>query len=114
VQIECVLGLQAQLELLKHSGQLLTVNELDRRCSISNGLLSSIGGEGSGRDDDALVSTAGHRTPKIANVARSDRARVLLALKQYLKTDQRIDLQDANAVDAAISGPTGDGDFLKS
>src|SRR5438093_9687189 len=107
-------GLQTQLELLKHARQLLTVDEFDWRRSISNGLLSSLGGEGSGRDDDAFVSTAGHRTSKIANVARSDRARVLLALKENLKTDQRIDLQDANAVDAAISGATGDGDFLKS
>jgi hypothetical protein len=46
-------------------------------------------------------------------VARRDGPSVLLALKENLETDQRVDLQDADAVDATIAGPTCDGDSWK-
>ena len=51
---------------------------------------------------------------EIAYVAWRDRPSVLLALKENFETDEGVDLEHADTVDAAVSGSASDGDFLKT
>ena len=42
-----------------------------------------------------------------------DRALISLALKEDLEADEGVDLQDPDAIDATVTGTTGDRHFLE-
>ena len=82
--------------------------------ALSHGLFPRLGRERAGSDDDSLVRAACHCAAEIAHVAWCDRPSVLLALKENLETNEGVDLEDADTVDAAVPGAASDGDLLKT
>ena len=66
----CTHWLQAKLELLKHVDQLLSIDQFDWRRAVTTRFSSCLCRKCSGRNDDALIRSPGHRTSKVANMAR--------------------------------------------
>ncbi len=93
---------------LEQKAQVLSVDKVDRGSPVPGGLLLGLAGESAGGDEQALVSSPGHRATEVADLLRSDAALVALALEEDLKGDQR-QAVDADAVDPAFTRAAGDG-----
>src|SRR5690606_10079319 len=99
----------------EHGDEFFTVDELDRGNAFARGFLAGVVGEHARGDDETLIGAALHGATEVTNVAGGDRmSRVALALEQHLEGDQRVDLQDAVAVDPAVTGSALDDDLLKA
>jgi hypothetical protein len=100
-------AVDAKLVLLEQVAELVPVDQVDGRRPVARGLALGFGGEGAGRDQQALLAAPAHRAAEVAHRAGADAADVTLALEEYREAEQRHPV-DPDTVDPAVSGFAGD------
>jgi hypothetical protein len=103
--------LEAKFKVLQHIDEFISIDKVDWRCAIPGRFAARLGGKGSSCDDDAFIGTTRHCTAKIADMRGGNGFRVALALEYHLEGNQRIYLEGAMPIDAAITAAAGDDDL---
>ena len=107
------LGGHSKLVVLQKIAEIHAVNQINGRRSVANSLTLCVLRESSRGQEQAFVRASNHGSSEIANLARSDRTGVPLALKTDMERE-KVDAQDARAVNASISRPTSHFDLYES
>lgn len=108
VNLKCGDRSYPEFKLFQEVEQFFTVNQLDRRCSVTRGLFLCLCRKAARGHDNALVGAPVHGAAEVTNVHGRNRVAVPFALKQHLERNKRIDLQDAVPVNASIPALAGD------
>lgn len=111
--IDC-LGFYAEAKPLKHIDQLFAVNEFDRMRTVSARLVVRIACKESRSNENALVGTPHHRTTKVTNCGRTNRAFVAFTLKNHFKAQKRINFKHTFTINSTVSRPSSDFYFFES
>ena len=107
---------QPKFKIDEHIYKFLAVHQLDRSNSFTQRFFSSIRREGAGGDKDAFIRPSGHCPAQISNLGNCHRCTglITLALENNLHTQERVDLQEALAINSSITAPTCNLDLLEA
>src|SRR5258707_15297452 len=87
-------GPEPQFQIFQQLARLFPIDQLDLRRAVSSRLPLRVGREPAGGNEQSLVRSSDHRSPKVANGAGAHTVLVSLALKQHLER-QQIDTEHA-------------------
>ena len=108
VDVERSSRLQAEFKLLEHVEQLVAINELDRRNTVSHCFATGFGREGAGCKNDAFVGSPLHRTSEVPHLGGSYCTTVAFALEEDAEAHEGVDLDNAIPIETSVSGTAGD------
>src|SRR4051812_47849637 len=77
----------AEFKVFQKPADSFTIHKVNSRSAVAGCLPARIGGKRAGCDNEALISSADHRAPKITYHARADRTLPPLALKEHVEGD---------------------------
>src|SRR5713101_1952934 len=95
-----LLSFHAELEFLEQYGQLFAVDQVDCWCAVTRRLTHRFRSEVTSRHHQPLICASDHRTSKIPNGGRSNRVAPSFALKDNVKRQNLLELEEADSVNA--------------
>ena len=107
-------GSQPETELLAEVNKSVGIDELNRWHPVANGFAARFGRESAGGYHDPRIRLPRHCALKVSYLGRRDVAHIPLALKQHSYTQQTVDLEHTNTIDALIARAAGNRDLLET
>lgn len=107
-------GLYPKIKLFELIGELVAVNEINRRCAITGSLLYSVTRKSACCDKQPFVCTTDHRASEITNVTGRYNALISLALENDVKAHKTVDACNPLTINTAIACTTCDFDLNKA
>lgn len=98
-------GLDSESKFFQFVSELVSVNQVDGRCSIAGCFFDGVTRKGASRNEKSFIGPPYHSASEVADMARGYNAAIPLALENDVEAHKAVDACDTLAVYTTVARP---------